>query len=70
MKYFVKIFFLRRPRPRPRGLYFAPRVAPRTNALRAGAKSKNIQITAVHQELCCPVYFPKFLMATCLCQQL
>ena len=26
---------LRCPRPRPRGLYFAPRVAPRTNPLRA-----------------------------------
>ena len=26
---------MRRPRPRPRGLYLAPRVAPRTNALRA-----------------------------------
>ena len=28
---------MRSPRPRPRGLYFAPRSAPRTNALRARA---------------------------------
>ena len=35
---YTAIFFktpVARPMPRPRGLYFAPRVAPRTNALRA-----------------------------------
>ena len=31
---------LRCPRPHPRGLYFAPRVAPRTNSLRAAQPKK------------------------------